>query len=94
MLLLELFWLITFAGMPPTVHPFSLITSDTTTAFAAIATFDEILTSPIIFAPVPMNTLSPIIAAFEEPLVAPIVTPSCIRQFLPIRLPAETTIVP
>ena len=73
---LELLLLMTFAGIPPTVHPFSQIMSFTTTAFAAIATFEEIVTSPIIFAPVPMNTLSPMLAALDEPFVAPMVTPS------------------
>ena len=66
----------TFAGTPPMVHPFSVMISFTTTALAAIATFDEILTSPIIFAPDPIKTLSPIVAAFEDPFVDPMVTPS------------------
>ena len=34
------------------------------------------------------------IAAFEDPLVAPIVTPSCILQLAPILAPLATTIVP
>lgn len=73
---LESLLLIIFAGTPPTVQPFSHMTSLTTAALAAIATFDEIVISPIILAPLPMKTLSPIVAAFVAPLVAPIVTPS------------------
>lgn len=67
--------LITLAGTPPTVQPL-LHTMSLTTALAAMATFEEIFTSPIIFAPLPINTLSPIIAALDDPFVAPIVTPS------------------
>ena len=75
-LLLESFCEITLAGTPPTVQPRSDSTSFITTAFAAIATLDDIFTSPIILAPVPIKTLSPIVAALDEPFVAPIVTPS------------------
>lgn len=68
-LLLESLLLIIRAGTPPTVHPVSEITSDTTTALAAMATLDEIVTSPIIFAPLPINTLSPMFAALSEPFL-------------------------
>lgn len=47
---LESLLLITFAGTPPTVQPFSHITSLTTAALAAIATLDEIVISPLIHA--------------------------------------------
>ena len=80
--------------MPPTVQPWSVMMSFTTTALAPIHTLSEILTLPMIFAPVPMNTLSPIVAAKSEPFVAPIVTPSCMRQLAPIFAFEATTIVP
>lgn len=71
------------AGTPATVIPGSVI-SLTTTALAPIATLSAIFIFPIIFAPVPIKTLSPIVAAFGLPPVAPIFTPSWIRQFFPI----------
>ena len=66
----------------------------TTTAFAPIATSSAIVISPIIFAPVPINTLFPITGALLLPLVVPIFTHYCNLQFFPIFALEFTTIVP
>lgn len=65
----------TLAGTPATVTPGCTIFF-TTTLPAPMQTLSAIDTLPIIFAPVPMYTLSPITAADVFPPVAPIVTPS------------------
>ena len=87
----ELFSLIIFAGTPPTVTEAG--TSFVTTAFAPITELSPIEICPIIFAPGPIYTLSPIIAASNSPPFAPIFTPACILQFSPMKAFDEITIV-
>ena len=81
------------AGVPASTAPFS-VQLRLTVALAPIVTLSAMVIAPKMTALGPIYTLSPICGAAWLPLLAPMLTQACSRQFLPTRAAGLTIIVP